>query len=116
MALAPGQINSFMRNIYSAMAALLAVVGGMGLLSPANVTTVLNAVHNIGEGVVSISTGIAAISPLFIGAYAAWTASHKSTLIAVATNPQTSPAVKQAVVTALAKTYDTVIPPTAKDV
>jgi len=101
MTLDPGQVNSFMRHIYTVAGAIAAVVGGASFMDPHAVQTVLTAVHQIGDGVVSIATGVAALVPIASGLYAAWTASHTNKLVAIAADPQTAPAVKQVVTAAL---------------
>ena len=98
----PGQLNSFMRHVYTVAGTIAALVGGASFMDQSTISTILNSVHQIGDGIVSIATGIAALVPIASGLYAAWTASHKSKLTAIATDPQTIPQVKKAVMAALA--------------
>lgn len=98
----PGQVSAFMRHVYTAGATGAAIVGGMSLMSPATINTIMTSVHQIGDGIVSICTGVAALIPVGAGLYASWTASHKSKMVAIATDPQTAPQVKQAVTAVLA--------------
>jgi len=102
MTLDPGQINSFMRHVYTVLGTIAALLGGASFIDPSTIQSILTAVHHIGDGVVSIATGVATLIPIASGLYAAWSASHKSKLTAIATDPQTTPAVKQAVTVALA--------------
>jgi hypothetical protein len=97
----PGQITSFMRHVYTVAGTTAAIVGAASFMDQQTINTVLTAVHQIGDGVVSIATGVAALVPIVSGVYAAWSASHKSKLVAIATDPQTVPAVKRAVTAAL---------------
>ena len=101
MNLSPGQINSFMRHVYTVLGTLVAVAGATSFMDPKTVQTIVTAVHQIGDGVVSIATGIGALVPFASGAYAAWSASHKSKMQSIAASPQTPTAVKQVVTAAL---------------
>lgn len=100
--LSPGQVSSGVRHVYTVAGTVTALLGGLSLLTPAQVQVLLTAIHNIGDGIVSIATGVAALVPFITGAYAMWSASHTSRLTAIAADPQTVPAVKQAVDVALA--------------
>lgn len=103
MKLDPGQVSAFMRHVYTALGVLAAAIGGASFVDPAKLQAVLTSVHQIGDGVVSIATGIAGLIPVASGVYAMWTASHTSKMTTLAADPQTPPQVKQAVNVALAK-------------
>lgn len=98
----PGQVSSFMRHVYTVAGTIAAIVGGASFLDQQTVNSILAAVHQIGDGVVSIATGVGTLIPIASGLYAAWSASHKSKLVSIATDPQTAPQVKQVVTAALA--------------
>lgn len=102
MKLDPGQLNSFMRHVYTVAGTLAAIVGGASFMDQQTINSILTAVHQIGDGIVSIVTGIATLIPIASGLYAAWSASHKSKLASIAADPQTAPQVKQVVTAALA--------------
>ena len=92
----PGQVSAFMRHVYSGLGVATAVLGAVGL-SQGDTTALGLAVHQIGDGIVSIATGIGTLVPIASGLYAAWTASHKSKTQSIAADPQTPPLVKQAI-------------------
>ena len=93
----PGQVSSGMRHVYTVLGTATALIGGLSLLPPQDIQTITTSVHQIGDGIVSIATGVAGMVPIASGLWAAWSASHKSRLTAIAADPQTTPAVKQAV-------------------
>jgi hypothetical protein len=93
-----------MRHVYTGAGVFAAAIGGMSLMSPDTVSKILAAVHQIGDGIVSIATGVGVLIPIASGAYAAWTASHQSKLVSIADDPQTAPQVKQVVTAQLAAT------------
>lgn len=99
----PGQVSAFMRHVYTAAGVAAGLIGGASFMSQQTIDTILTSVHQIGDGVVSIATGIAALIPIASGLYAMWTASHNSKLVSIAADPQTNPQVKAAVTTVLAE-------------
>jgi len=83
----PGQLSAFMRHVYSALGGATAMALAMGL-SQGDATTIGTAVHQIGDGIVSIATGVAALVPVVSAVYAAISASRKSRLVAMDADPQ----------------------------
>lgn len=85
--LAPGQLQAFMRHVYTAFGAATAMLLFVGL-SQGDVTTIGNALHQIGDGVVSIAAGIAALVPILSGVAASIAASRASRLKSLDADPQ----------------------------
>lgn len=83
----PGQISALMRHVYTIVGTLVATLGVVGL-SQGDATTIGTAVHNIGDGIVSIATGISALVPLASAAYAVWSSSRASKLKAMNADPE----------------------------
>lgn len=85
--LEPASIQAFLRNIYAAVGSGLAVAVIIGL-SQGDATALGNAIHQIGDGIASIASGISALIPILTGLYAAWTATRNSKLTSLAKDPQ----------------------------
>lgn len=83
----PGQVTAFMRHVYTGVGVAVAVLGIVGL-SQGDATAIGEAVQKIGDGLVSIASGISALVPIVSGIYAAYTASRRYRLKALNVDPQ----------------------------
>lgn len=84
---APGQINAFMRHVYTAFGSATAMLLFVGI-SQGDVTTIGNAIHQIGDGITSIVAGIAALVPVVAGIRALISAGRPARLKAMDADPQ----------------------------
>lgn len=82
------QINSGLRHVYTATATGTAVAVLIGL-SQGQATALGVAVHQIGDGIASIIAGVSTLISVGSAAYAMWSASPFSRMLAVSKDPQT---------------------------
>lgn len=83
----PGQVSAFMRHVYSDTATAIVVLSAVGLYQ-GDATALGNAIHKIGDGVISIVTGVSVIVQIVSPMYASWTASRSYKLQALNADPQ----------------------------
>jgi hypothetical protein len=83
----PGQLSTAMRYVYTATGSVLGTLGIVGL-SQGDASTIGTAVHQIGDGIVSIATGVAALVPIVSGIYGVIGSSRKAIMHAVNIDPQ----------------------------
>ncbi|HTR86197.1 MAG TPA: hypothetical protein VMI56_17065 [Reyranella sp.] len=78
--------NAFIRHVYSFLGGAAALAGLAGV-SPDTFASIVTAIHQIGDGVSSIMTGLGTLVPLAAGAYAAFTATRKQQIKTVNAMP-----------------------------
>lgn len=83
----PGQISAFMRHVANSTGVIVAVLGFVGL-SQGDATAIGHAVQQIGDGVVSIISGLSVLVTFMCGLYASYTASRESKMKALNADPQ----------------------------
>ena len=90
-------VYAFGRHVASYAAILTGLLATLHLMTPEQVATAQAAFDQISDGVTKIIAGVTLLIPLGMGIIAAFTASPLWQLIAVAKNPSTPPAVKEAI-------------------
>ena len=82
------QINSGLRHVYTSVASIVGTLAVVGVVTQGDATTISNAVHKIGECVSSIIAGVSALIPIVSAAYAMWSTSQRSRMVAIAKSPE----------------------------
>jgi len=89
MTFSPAVLNAALRHVYTAVAAVTGTLTVVGM-SQGDATAIGTAIHQIGDGLASIATGVATLVPIVMSAYAGWTATRKSQVASVAAVPGTT--------------------------
>jgi hypothetical protein len=88
------QVAAFGRNILSFALGSVSAAAALHVVAPADAASLSGALNQIAAGLSSLVAGVSTLVAIGTGLYAAWTASNKSQISAVAANP----AVKSVVV------------------
>lgn len=88
------QVAAFGRHVLSFALGGVSAAAALHVVAPDDAASISGALNQIAAGVSSLVAGVSTLVAIGTGIYAAWTASSKSQLLAVAANP----AVKSVVV------------------
>jgi X-X-X-Leu-X-X-Gly heptad repeat protein len=81
------QVAAFGRHILSFALGGVAAAAALHVVAPTDAATITGAINQIASGVSSLVAGVSTLASVGLGLYAAWTASSKSQISAVAANP-----------------------------
>ena len=81
------QVAAFGRHILSFALGGVAAAAALHVVGANDAATITGAINQIASGVSSLVAGVSTLIAVVTGLYAAWTASSKSQLSAVAANP-----------------------------
>lgn len=84
------QLAAFGRHLLSYGAGAATAAAAFNLISSGQAMVITTSLQHIGNGVSEIAVGVAPLVSLATGLFAAWTASHKSLVEAVAAIPGTT--------------------------
>lgn len=80
-------VAAFGRHVLSFALGGIAAAAALHVIAPSDAATITGAVNQIASGVSSLLAGVSTLVAVGTGLYAAWTASSKSQISAVAANP-----------------------------
>lgn len=104
------------RHVLTFAAGGVTVLASVHVLSPTDAQNATTALQQIGSGVLSVITGLSTLAGIVSGLYATWSASPKSQLLSVASNPDVKVVVANPVVAAQTPSDKVVSPAQAKKI